>query len=104
MFDKKLIDVNQNPLQTNSQDTLLKSVTVGGPEKEGDRRIYLDKKTLLELVEIAKSSVVQRVQINRAGIQVNLYQRADGHTYEIWKLVGIQPVPESVMDGLFAKD
>lgn len=98
---KDLVSINENPLQTHAQHTVIKKVTLAGPSKEGDRRIYLDKKTLLKLADIASSSLVQRVQINRAGVEVKLFQRPDGHTYEVWTLIGLEPVPESSMDGLF---
>lgn len=103
MINKDLIDVNTSPLQVSAEHNCIKTVTVAGPSKEGDRRFYLDAKTLQELLDIAKSSIVQRVQIDRAGVQVKLFQRKDGHTYEVWKIVGLQPKPESTMDGLFAK-
>ena len=103
MFKKDLIDINTNPLQTSSEHNCIKTVTVAGPSKEGDRRFYLDAATLQRLLDIAKSSLVQRVQIDRAGVQVKLYQQNDGHTYEVWSIVGLQPKPESTMDGLLAK-
>lgn len=102
MIKDDLISINTNPIQPGNGNTLLKTVTVAGPDKEGDRRFYLDKKTLLQLAEIASSSILQRVQINRAGIQVQLYQSKNGHTYEVWKIVGLEPVPESSMDGLLS--
>ena len=95
-----LIEINNRPLQTSTTDKLLKTVVVGGPSKEGDRRMYLDRPTIAVLNEIAQSSIVQRAQINRCGMQVCLYQRPDGHQYEVWTIIGLKPVPESSMDGL----
>ena len=100
IWKEGLLEVNNRPLQTSTTDKLLKTVLVGGPEKEGDRRMYLDRKTIAQLQEIAQGSIVQRAQVNRCGIQVSLYQRPDGHQYEVWTIVGLKPVPESSMDGL----
>lgn len=99
-WNERLININNRPLQSSSTDKLIKEVTVGGPNKEGDRRMYLDKATASFLCEVANSSIMQRAQINRVGMKVSLYENAQGHQYEVWSIVGLKPVPESTMDGL----
>ena len=95
LIDKDLLKVNSNPIQPMSGVTLMRSAVVGGPNLEGDRRVFLERELLLKLAEIAASSPTRRVQVNRAGIKVDLYQERSGHTYEVWTLIGLPPKPES---------
>jgi hypothetical protein len=95
LLNKDVMKVNNNPLQPTAGLTLLRSAVVGGPDLEGDRRVFLDRKLLMQLAEIAASSPSQRVQVDRAGIKVDLYRESSGHTFEVWTLVGLPPKPES---------
>ena len=91
--------VNHSPLQRGNTDTLLRSATLGGPDKPGDRRVYLSSAMLSKLLEIARSSPMGRVQVDGAGVRVDLYE-AGGHQYEVWTLIGGTPKPEPLPDGI----
>ena len=96
---RNVMKVNARPLQPAGRDTLLRTATVGGPEKEGDRRVFLSVDMLSRLLETARSSPTQRVQVDRAGVKVVLYADHSGHQYEVWTLVGADPRPEQLPRG-----
>jgi hypothetical protein len=99
---RAVLTVNASPLQRSGGDVLLRTAVVGGPEKEGDRRVYLSSTLLAKLLEVARSSTMGRVQVDRAGVRVDLYKQPDGHTYEVWTLVGADPRPEPLPAALQA--
>ena len=51
-----------------------------------------------ELLEVARSSPMGRVMVDRAGVRVDLYRSQTGHEYEVWTLVGQSPRPEPIPD------
>lgn len=91
--------VNERPLQPPGRDTLERTATVGGPEREGDRRVFLSTRLLGQLLEIARLSPTGRVQVDRAGVRVDLYRSDNGHPYEVWTLIGADPRPEQLPVG-----
>ena len=92
-------EVNKSPLQRGNTDTLLRSATLGGPEKPGDRRVYLSSTMLSKLLDIARSSPMGRVQVDGAGVRVDLYE-GGGHQYEVWTLIGGTPKPKQLPEGI----
>lgn len=90
------LTVNANPLQRPGTDTLLRTSTVGGPDLPGDRRVFLSARLLDDLLQRAKASPTLRVQIDHAGVRVDLYRQPDGHQYEVWTLIGAPPRAESM--------
>ena len=99
---KEVMVVNRSPLQRPGLDTLIRTATTGGPELGGDRRVYLSSQLLGQLLEVARSSSMGRVQVNQAGVRVDLYERPDGHRYEVWTLIGATPEPEPMPSALRA--
>ena len=97
---RNVLTVNRSPLQRPGGDKLLRTAVTGGPSKGGDRRVYLSVDLLAQLLEVARSSTMRRVQVDRAGVRVDLYQRPDGHRYEVWTLVGCKPRPEDLPAGV----
>jgi hypothetical protein len=95
---RQALTVNARPLQRPGQDVLLRTAVVGGPDKEGDRRVYLTATLLGTLLDVARSSGLQRVLVDRAGVRVDLYRSATGHEYEVWTLIGGAPRPEPIPD------
>lgn len=95
---RAVLTVNASPLQRPGADQIVRTAVVGGPNKPGDRRIYLSVATLSQLLDVARSSAMQRVQVDRAGVRVDLYRSDTGHEYEVWSLVGQDPRPETVPD------
>ena len=94
-------EVNRSPLQPGNTDTLLRTATLGGPEKPGDRRVYLSSPMLAKLLDIASSSPMGRVQVDGAGVRVDLYE-SGGHQYEVWTLIGGTPKPEPMHSAIRA--
>jgi hypothetical protein len=92
--DAGLMRVSETPLQQPGQDRIIRRSVVAGPDISGDRRWFADAKTLGRLLEIARSSPMMRVEMSHVGVEVTLYERQDGHRYEVWKLVGCDPRPE----------
>jgi len=98
--DQKLqLNVNRNPIQRPGCDRCLRSATFGGPTTGRDVRMFLDKKTLTQLLDICNSSTTGRVVINKAGLQVSVYEGGDGNRYETWAIIGESPRPESSVLG-----
>ena len=95
MTDRMNLKVSGNPLQT-SGDVCLRVASFGGPECGRDATLILDRKQLLELLDIAGSSLSGRVEIKHPGIQVKVLQRNNGSQYELWTLIGAEAKPESV--------
>lgn len=95
---RAVLTVNASPLQRPGADTLLRTAIVGGPDKPGDRRIYLSVATLSHLLDVARTSPMQRAIVGHAGVRVDLYVTPHGHEYEVWQLVGSQPKAEPVPD------
>lgn len=99
LFDPRLVlQVNALPIQRLGTDRLLSTATVGGPEMAGDRRVYLSTHLLEKCLAVSRSSPTGRVLLDHAGVRVDLYQRRDGHTYEVWTLIGVGPKPEPMPD------
>jgi len=96
---RNVMKVNERPMQLPGRDELLRTATVGGPEKAGDRRIFLSKGMLSNLMEVAQSSPTGRVQVDRAGVRVDLHVDGNGHQYEVWTLIGANPKPEQLPRG-----
>lgn len=95
LFDpRSIISVNENPEQRPGFDRCLRSVVVAGPDVPGDRWAYLSVKLLTECLAIARASATRRARIARVGVRIDLYQRKNGTTYEVWTLVGADPKPE----------
>jgi hypothetical protein len=94
-LDARLIRVNNDPLQRRATgDVLVHTAVVGGPECEGDRRLYLSAGLLRSLLAMAESTPTQRVEVARAGVQVDLYRSSAGHAYEVWTFLGADARPE----------
>jgi hypothetical protein len=94
---KRQLKINRNPIQRPGQDVLLRETVFGGPDACRDVRLYLDAATLEHLLDIARQAASQTCFIGQAGICIQVYQNGDGHTYEVWKIVGTEPRPVRVM-------
>lgn len=97
---RHVLKVNESPLQRAGTDVLVKTAVAGGPEHAGDRRMFLSARLLRDLLAVAEASPTQRLQVDRAGVRVDLYRRADGHTYEVWTFIGAEVRPEPLPDTL----
>lgn len=99
LFDARhVISVNDRPIQHPARDRLLRSVVVGGPDLPGDRRVFLSADLLGRCLDVARSAATGRAMLTHAGVRVDVYARADGHTYEVWTLTGYGPQPEPLPD------
>lgn len=86
---------DQSGSQPGMDDVLVSEKTLGGPLACKDVRMYLDRKTLKYLLEVAESSTLNRAQLNGVGVKIRLWKTKTGHHYETWQLVCEQPQPES---------
>ena len=86
--------VNRSPLQRAGKDRLLRETTVPEEATGGDRSMYLDSSTLGKLLEMARTSRMGRVELRCVRLQVQLWQRRDGTTYETWTVLSAAPRPE----------
>jgi hypothetical protein len=91
-----IVDVGAEGRMPGMEDTLVSERTIGGPLSGKDVRLYLDRATLAHLLEVAKSSVLNRAQLNGVGVRVRLWRTDTGHLYETWQLVAHSPRPESM--------
>ncbi len=70
---------------TGLQDNLLGESVVGGPLAAQDVRMFLDRRTLEHLLDVANASTVGRAVLHGVGVRVRVYQGGDGRTdADIW--------------------
>jgi hypothetical protein len=81
------------------KDTLLAEQTIYGPLSCQDVRMYLDRKTLEHLLDVAKSSLIGRVELLGVGARIKVWQHKGGHQYTTWELVSHPPKPEKTPFG-----
>lgn len=81
---------------------LVSERNVAGPNSGTDIRMYMDAESLAKLLDIARSSAAQRVQMNNVGLCIKKFQSEDGHIFECWALISGTPIPERVplIDGM----
>ena len=95
---KTSVRVIGNPLQKPGHAEILRVVIFPSDDNPiasaGDRRLILDVATLDQLAEVAKHSLTKRVVIHHAGIRVETRCDRSGHIWEVWKLTGLQALPE----------
>lgn len=89
--------VTTNPLQFGpNHPEVVGQHEIGGPQDPADRRLVLDAATLRHLLEIANTSMTQRVVLHHLGLKVQvLRDRKTGHTWEHLTLIGSEPKPET---------
>ncbi len=92
--------VNPRPITPQGGNILLSSRTVAGPGQDGDRRVYFPVSVLRRLLEIAESSPTQTALMTRAGVRIEVWKDANGHVFESWHLVGVDPKPERFLGTL----
>ena len=86
--------------QRAGKDTLLGEQTIYGPLSTQDVRMYLDRKTLERLLDVATSSLMGRVELTGVGARVKMWEHKDGHRYTTWELVSHAPQPEKAPIGI----
>lgn len=94
-FDKRVVRVNEAPLQIPDRDERVRTVTVGGPETRRDARLTLSVAELEGLLEVARASPTRRVVINECGFKIDVFRAPSGYVYEVWHFSGRPPVPET---------
>lgn len=101
VYDIPITKVDTAPLQSPGRHRCLQVIELGGPAARQDRRMYLDRRELEQLLDIAKASINGRVQIDFVGLRVKHFQAQGDHVYEVWSFFG-QPKAEmpSVVAGL----
>lgn len=75
-------------------DRLVGSETIFGPLSGQDVRMYLDGHTLERLMEVAKESMVGRVELLGVGVRIKIWEADTGHRYTTWELISQAPQPE----------
>ena len=98
-YFKDRIKQNLLPLQ-DGKDEILVEFELGGPKSNRDVRLYLEVEVLALLLDIARSSDMRRVVIDKAGVKIRLRRSKDGHMYETLHLSGLKPKPENVSSTL----
>jgi hypothetical protein len=86
--------VENNPLQLPGRDSRIRSVTAGGPETRRDCRMYIDRKSLQLLLDVANRAPSGRAMLGQVGVRVDVYETPGGHRYETWTLISEEPRPE----------
>lgn len=76
-------------------DALVGENVIGGPLAADDVRMILDRATLEQLLDMARSSLSGRVVLHRVGFRQRVWRGVDGHTYQTLAIVSHPPVPES---------
>ena len=78
-----------------SQDRMLGEQTIYGPISGQDVRMYLDRASLEQMLDVAKSSLVGRVVLEGVGARVRVWEDTNGHRYITWQLISHPPKAES---------
>ncbi len=91
---QNILDVNKSPLQRPGGDELIRTAVLAGPEKGGDRRLYISREVASLFLDKARASPLFRSVMFGVGIRVDLYRQKDGHQYEVWSVIGHEPIPE----------
>lgn len=94
------LQINDTPLQIAGEDEVLREYTLGGPDCGRDVRMFIDRKVLEHLLDVAKSSNCNRVVLHGAGIKMKVRRASNGHMYETLHLTSRFPVPEQLPTGL----
>ena len=77
------------------KDRLIGEETIYGPLSGQDVRMYLDRKSLEFLLDVAKESLVGRAELLGVGARIKIWQAETGHRYVTWELISQPPRPES---------
>ena len=80
--------------QRAGKDRLLGEQTIYGPLSCEDVRMYLSRATLEYLLEVANSSLMNRVELTGVGARIKIWESPTGHRYTTWELISNQPKPE----------
>ena len=96
----RALQVNDTPIQIAGEDETLREYTLGGPDCERDVRLFLDRKVLEHLLDVAKSASTGRVVLYGAGIKMKVRRSKSGHMYETLHLTSRYPVPENLASNI----
>lgn len=75
-------------------DQLLGETVLGGPLSGQDVRMHLDRATLEQLLDVARSSLSGRVVLHGVGFRQRVWQGGDGHVYQTLQIISSPPQPE----------
>lgn len=96
-----LIHESYAPLQkpSNAEDKRVYSATYGGPQANLDTRMLITGRMIEHLTKVAAQSHVGAATIVSVGLQIDVYEKPDGQTYEVWQFIGRPPVPSKSWRG-----
>lgn len=96
-----LIHESFSPLQStdHGDDRKVYTATYGGPDAPIDARMIITGAMLETLGDVARASHLGNVTLPCPGLQIDVYQRPDGHQYEIWKFISRNPIPAKTSRG-----
>lgn len=80
------------PLQEPGHDEVVSKALF--PDREGDRRLYVDTAFLRKMLAVAESSPGLRAVLHNVKLSVTQYRAKNGHVYEVWAFEGGPMVPE----------
>ncbi len=81
-------------------DRLVGEETIYGPLSGQDVRMYLDRRSLEHLLDVASQSMVGRAELLGVGARIKVWEAPTGHRYITWELISQPPRPEAcVFDG-----
>lgn len=76
-------------------DRIVGEETIYGPLSGQDVRMYIDGKSLERLLEVARESMVGRVELLGVGARIKVWEHPTGHRYLTWELISQPPRPET---------
>lgn len=88
------VEETHDPIQKPGVDEHVHRAVIGGPESAQDIRFIVSEKILEVLHAAASSSSTRRVVVFGAGFKVGTYTDGRGHLFQIFTLLGKEPVPE----------
>lgn len=81
-------------LQKPSAHRILRKIQFPDMPQASDRRLILPAEMLRYCLAQAEASPLKRAVMHGVCVEVEQYVTPEGHIYEIWSLVGQDPVPE----------
>tara|TARA_Y100000593_G_scaffold95131_1_gene200518 strand:- start:52610 stop:52924 length:315 start_codon:yes stop_codon:yes gene_type:complete len=69
----------------------ISSIIHGGPGSGRDIKMFIDRPAIEALYSASKFSPQGKAQLNYVGIEIDTWVRADGSTFEVWKIISAPP-------------
>ena len=88
-----VVEHGAGPQPEGLADQMVNEHTIGGPLDPRDVRMVLDRRTLEQLLDVARQSLAGCVELHRVGLRVRTWKCNNGHHYQTITLLSSPPRP-----------